>query len=145
MLDDHACKGSLSILQDRARVHLGNNHKNCLSHRWYDAQSHFNDLNRWATALQGWVDPKYHLLEVFGASKGLQKTWHRAGKSGVSFDIKISKTHDLCTECGVKVLIQMGLQPLVSVATMFIHFHLVLKSCLSMSLLFSSHFIQLPN
>ena len=58
---------------------------------------------------------------------------------------KISKTHDLCTECGVKVLIQMGLQPLVSVATMFIHFHLVLKSCLSMSLLFSSHFIQLPN
>ena len=67
----------------------------------------------WATALKGWAEPKYHVLEAFGASQRLKSAWKSAGFSGVSFDIKLAARHDLCTEQGVKTLLSMAMESLV--------------------------------
>lgn len=57
----------------------------------------------------------YSVLDLFGASKRVAKTWIENGYSAVAYDIKISATHDICTEAGFKELITMGMQQLVSI------------------------------
>ena len=40
------------------------------------------------------------------------RTWVDAGYEATNFDIKVSKSHDMCAESGVKALLTRGLEPL---------------------------------
>lgn len=51
-------------------------------------------------------------LDVFGASGRVMRTWVDAGYEATNFDIKVSRSHDLCGESGVKALLTRGLEPL---------------------------------
>ena len=49
-----------------------------------------------------------HCLDLFGASGRVARTWSKAGYQSVGYDVKISRTHDICTETGMKVLLSMA-------------------------------------
>jgi hypothetical protein len=80
--------------------------------RWYRAEDHFADLTAYAQGLNTRIDKVYHALDVFGASERVSNTWIKHGYSSTSFDIKLSSKHDVVSETGVKLLLQMGVQRL---------------------------------
>ena len=58
----------------------------------------------------GQVNQVFHVIDVFGASRRVEQTWLDAGYEATAFDVKISRTHDICTQKGVKTLLRMALQ-----------------------------------
>ena len=53
-----------------------------------------------------------HCLDIFGASGRVKHTWEDAGFRAAGFDIRLSNSHDICGETGVKILLRMGLESL---------------------------------
>ena len=53
-----------------------------------------------------------HCLDVFGASGRVKQTWQTAGYRGEGYDIRLSGSHDICGEAGVKILLKMALEKL---------------------------------
>ena len=76
--------------------------------RWFHAEDSFDTLVAWARDIA--VQPRWHALDIFGASQKVSSTWMKEGLRAVSFDIKINKGHDICTLGGCQELIRMGLQ-----------------------------------
>lgn len=64
----------------------------------------------WASDLAAATRPRWHALDVFGASQKVTTTWIREGMAATAFDIKITRKHDICTSEGCKELIRMGVQ-----------------------------------
>ena len=52
----------------------------------------------------------FDVLDVFGASCRIAETWRAAGYRAFSYDIKLSKNHDICTEDGFKLLLWKTMQ-----------------------------------
>ena len=50
-----------------------------------------------------------HVLDVFGVSCRMQSAFEEKGFVGFSYDIKLSKTHDITSESGFKVLLGEGI------------------------------------
>ena len=84
-----------------------------LDSRWYRPEDHFDSLLEYAKDLVENVPKTYAVLDLFGASQRVANTWIRNGYSAVAFDIKISASHDICTEAGFKKLLEMAMQWLV--------------------------------
>ena len=80
--------------------------------RWYRAEDHYADLTSFAQGLNTRINKVYHALDVFGASQRVSKTFLKHGYCSTSFDIKLSSSHDVVSETGVKLLLQMGVQRL---------------------------------
>lgn len=53
---------------------------------------------------------QYHVLDLFGASQRISKTWENAGYNPVCYDIKVHPTHDICCEQGFARLLGMAMQ-----------------------------------
>jgi len=53
------------------------------------------------------------VLDLFGASQSVGKTWSKAGYKALCFDIKLSQDNDIVSEVGFKGLLRGGLQCLV--------------------------------
>ena len=67
-------------------------------------------LKDWMGRLQGTVARTYDCLDMFGASQRVAQTWKDAGYRAIAFDVKLSKSHDLCSKKGVQVLLRMALE-----------------------------------
>ena len=78
--------------------------------RWFNAEESFGDLVAWATDLAAASRPRWHALDVFGASQKVTTTWIREGMAATAFDIKITRKHDICTSEGCKELVRMGIE-----------------------------------
>ena len=59
---------------------------------------------------------KFHALDLFGASRRVTKTWASKGWNSISYDIKISKRHDITSMAGFMCLLAMAVQQLASVS-----------------------------
>ena len=53
-----------------------------------------------------------HVLDVFGVSCRMQSAFEEKGFVGFSYDIKLSKTHDITSESGFKVLLEKAARQL---------------------------------
>lgn len=94
------------VLQNKSFVHV---FFSLLSpKRWFHAEHSLDTLVAWARDIA--VQPRWHALDIFGASQKVSSTWIKEGMRAVSFDIKISKGHDICTVGGCQELIRMGLE-----------------------------------
>lgn len=80
--------------------------------RWYRPEDHLAEVEEYVTYLRRTVTPTWSVLDLFGASRRVAKAWSREGYSSVSFDIKLSQTHDLCTQVGFFQLLKYGMESL---------------------------------
>ena len=78
--------------------------------RWFRAEDHYHQLVADARGLAERVNQVYSVLDLFGASKRVARTWERENYCAIGFDIKICSTHDLCSRMGFKILLTMGMQ-----------------------------------
>ena len=67
-------------------------------------------LKAWIESTAGTVANIYDCLDMFGASQRVAETWKTAGYRAIAFDVKLSSSHDLCSQKGVKVLLRMALE-----------------------------------
>ena len=67
-------------------------------------------LKAWMRETEGTVARIYDCLDMFGASQRVAQTWQDAGYRAIAFDVKLSRSHDLCSQKGVKVLLRMALE-----------------------------------
>ena len=81
--------------------------------RWFRAEDHFDDLVNFAKDFSNTAYRTLSVLDLFGASKRVSQTWQRAGYRGMSFDIKLDPTHDICSREGLFLLLRCGLRFLV--------------------------------
>ena len=89
--------------------------------RWYKAEDHVAELEAYMAALD--VEKTFSCLDFFGASRRIASTWIQNGFSAVSFDIKLSKLHDLCSATGVHKLATYGMQfPGLNVLTSLVQY-----------------------
>ena len=78
--------------------------------RWYRAEDHARTLVSYVHETARSSSKIYDVLDLFGATKRVASTWINSGYNGISYDIKISREHDVCTESGIKCLLGMMLQ-----------------------------------
>jgi len=76
--------------------------------RWYRAEDHAEELVHYLEQSAMQSAQTLHCLDLFGASGRVARTWSKAGYQSVGYDVKISHTHDICTETGMKVLLSMA-------------------------------------
>ena len=77
-------------------------------YRWYRPEDHVEHLQEFMGQLSESASKWCHVLDVFGASQKVSETWERSGYHGQSYDIKLSKSHDITTEKGFKCLLQLA-------------------------------------
>ena len=65
------------------------------------------------------MDRLYHVVDAFGASERVASCWSKAGYNSIAFDIRIDSNHDLVSSMGFRTLLQMGLQHLGYMLSMF--------------------------
>ena len=78
--------------------------------RWYKVEDHVVELQQWMAQVDQVSERVLHVLDFFGASQQVTKAFQRGGYVGASFDLKLSRTHDIVSEFGVKTLLRMALQ-----------------------------------
>ena len=76
--------------------------------RWYRAEDHAEELVQYLEQMAMQSAQTLHCLDLFGASGRVARTWREAGYQSVGYDVKISRTHDICTETGFKMLLSMA-------------------------------------
>ena len=79
--------------------------------RWFKAEEHGPQLLDFMRGTRD-LQRGFHCLDIFGASGRVKNTWEDAGFSAAGFDIRLSDSHDICGETGVKILLRMGLESL---------------------------------
>ena len=72
--------------------------------RWFQPEFHYDDLMQSATEFSGRVARTLSVVDLFGASRKIAKTWHRAGYNAWSYDIKLAPEHDLTSRGGFELL-----------------------------------------
>ena len=83
--------------------------------RWFAADKAYNSLHAYAAGLSEF--PLYHAVDIFGGSQRVAQAWRREGMSGISFDVKLSRSHDLTSEDGCRSLLRYLMRPPVSQCT----------------------------
>ena len=85
--------------------------------RWFKPERHKETLLDWMSSLSCRVQKRYHVLDLFGASKRVAETWEKAGWKGIAYDIQLDgKLHDITSELGWKTLARMGIEFLAFLA-----------------------------
>ena len=79
--------------------------------RWYTPEEHALELKRLAAAASSRTQ-KLSVLDVFGVSQRVSEAWQKVDLNGFSFDIKLSREHDICSERGFKLLLTKAMEPL---------------------------------
>eukprot|EP00435_Cladocopium_sp_Y103_P018219 s2415_g4.t1 len=64
--------------------------------RWFSADTAYNSLHAYAVGLA--EPPLYHVVDIFGGSQRVAQAFRREGMTGISFDVKLSPSHDLTSE-----------------------------------------------
>jgi len=78
--------------------------------RWFRAEDHYEQLVADAMGLAERVTQVYSVLDLFGASRRVARTWERENYCAIGFDIKLSSLHDICSKTGFQILLTMGMQ-----------------------------------
>ena len=78
--------------------------------RWFCAERSFDDLVDWGSAFAAQTRPRFHALDIFGASRKVSSTWLSEGFLATSFDIKLTSLRDICTKAGCEELLRLGLR-----------------------------------
>lgn len=78
--------------------------------QWYVAESHWTDICRYIDCWQGPSD--LHVVDVFGASRAISKTFARRHYRAAAWDIKLSGEMDATTESGWYSLLDLCLRML---------------------------------
>ena len=93
----------------------------CAFLRWYAPENHPEELQHFAAhAIH--MQKTLHVLDVFGVSKRMTQAFERVHLSGFSYDIKLSKSHDITSESGFKLLLKAAMQILGDQSFLKIHF-----------------------
>ncbi|CAL1142652.1 unnamed protein product [Cladocopium goreaui] len=72
---------------------------------WYAPEKHVVELQKFLDVASR-APKTLHVLDVFGVSCRMQSAFEEKGFVGFSYDIKLSKTHDITSESGFKVLLE---------------------------------------
>lgn len=68
----------------------------------------------WGRTLASQTRRVYQVIDLFGASQKVSNTWKQEGFNAAGYDIKLSTSHDICSENGFRELLKMGCQGPVS-------------------------------
>ena len=66
------------------------------------------DLEDWMRSLN--PQRRFHVLDLFGYSQKVASTSTRAGYRALSYDVKLDKSHDICSQLGFRALLRMAMQ-----------------------------------
>lgn len=88
-------------------------HQLCNPFRWFAAEDHILDLQKFLVKFRN-SKKKIQVLDVFGVSRQMTAAFERGGWSGFSYDIKLCRSHDICSESGLKLLFQKACESLHS-------------------------------
>ena len=88
---------------------VGHLHAFCCC-RWFHAEDNVHALRALVASQRHSVLPSIHVLDVFGASGRVTEAWTRHGSVGFSYDIKISREHDICSLHGFLLLLRKGME-----------------------------------
>lgn len=80
----------------------------CPFPRWFKPEEHFETLSQWMDELLHTNEKVYDVLDLFGATQKVSRTFESAGHKSVSFDIKLSSTQDLVSESGFRELLDIS-------------------------------------
>ena len=65
-------------------------------------------LSQWMNEMLRTNDKVYDVLDLFGATQKVSRTFASAGHTAISFDIKLSSTQDLVSEGGFRELLDIS-------------------------------------
>ena len=63
-----------------------------------------------AVSLQPQLVKLHQVIDLFGASRKVSRTWERLGFNAVAYDVKLNSKHDVVSREGFMTLVQMGLE-----------------------------------
>ena len=78
--------------------------------RWFKPEEQMGTLQDWMSQEACLARRRYHLLDLFGGSRKMQRSWDRDGWCGISYDIRLSEMHDITSESGFRHLCQISLR-----------------------------------
>jgi len=67
-------------------------------------------LLHWMQGMEKVADKRLHLMDLFGASQTMARTFERAGWNAESYDIQLSRNHDITSESGFRTLCKMAVR-----------------------------------
>lgn len=73
--------------------------------RWFAAEANLKELQKFV-ARGSQVAKELHVLDLFGCSGRMREAFEHQGMKGLSYDIKLSKAHDITTEAGFRYLLR---------------------------------------
>ena len=78
--------------------------------RWFRPEEQMESLLDWTSQEACRAKKKFHLLDLYGASRKMAKAWEQDGWRAVSFDIKFGPSFDITSERGFRHLCQIAVQ-----------------------------------
>ena len=95
--------------------------------QWFLAESHWTDICRYIDCWQGPSD--LHVVDVFGASRAISKTFARRHYRAAAWDIKLSCDMDATTESGWYSLLNLRLRMLLDYLHNISYFFIIFVYC----------------